>query len=36
MLERPRDDVRKELNITLIKEGQIWYQYPIIKEAGIY
>ncbi|CAN5806525.1 hypothetical protein BH23THE1_BH23THE1_18610 [soil metagenome] len=36
MYERPLDDVRKELNIIPIKEGPSWYQYPKIKEVGIY
>jgi len=35
MLEKPLE-VRKELNITPLKEGPSWYQYPKIKEAGIY
>jgi len=36
LLEKPLDEVRKELNITPLKEGPSWYQYPKIKEAGIY
>jgi len=36
MLERLLDDVRRELNITPIKEGPSWYQYPKVKEVGIY
>ena len=36
MVEMPIDDVRKKLNITPVKEGPSWYQYPKIKEAGIY
>jgi hypothetical protein len=36
MFEKPLDEVRKELNITPLKEGPNWYQYPKIKEAGIY
>ena len=36
MLEKPLDGVRKELNITPLKEGPCWYQYPKIKEAGTY
>jgi hypothetical protein len=36
MVEMPIEDVRKKLNITPLKEGPSWYQYPKIREAGIY
>lgn len=36
MLEKPLDEVRKELNITPLREGPSWYQYSKIKEAGTY
>ena len=36
MVEKPLEEVRKELNIIPLKEGPSWYQYPKIKEAGIY
>jgi ubiquinone biosynthesis protein COQ4 len=35
MLEVPIEDVRKNLNITPIKEGPSWYQYPNLKDAGL-
>lgn len=36
MVDRPIDDVRKELNIIPIKEGPSWYQYPKIKDDTIH
>jgi len=36
MFEKPLDEVRKGLNITPLKEGPSWYQYPKIKKADIY
>ena len=35
MVEMPIDDVRRNLNITPLKEGPSWYQYPTLKDAGL-
>jgi ubiquinone biosynthesis protein COQ4 len=35
MLERPIEDVRRELNINPIREGPSWYQYQQLKDAGL-
>ena len=35
MLERPIQDVRKELNITPVREGPSWYQNPKLNDAGL-
>jgi ubiquinone biosynthesis protein COQ4 len=35
MLERPIQEVRRELNITPIREGPSWYQNPKLKDAGL-
>ena len=37
MIEMPLEEVRKEANITPIKEGPVsWYQDPLLKDAGFY
>jgi ubiquinone biosynthesis protein COQ4 len=35
MLERPIQEVRRELNITSIREGPSWYQNPKLKDVGL-
>jgi ubiquinone biosynthesis protein Coq4 len=35
MIEKPIEDVRKELNIAPIRERPSWYQYPQLKDAGL-
>ena len=37
MLKMPLEEVRRDLNITPIKEGQAsWYQDPVLKDAGLH
>ena len=36
MLKMPLEEVRKNLNITPVKEGPVsWYQDPLLKDAGL-
>lgn len=35
MLERPLQEVRKQLNITPIRDGPSWYHYPGLKDDGL-
>ena len=36
MFKMPLEEVRKDLNITPIKEGPVsWYQDPLLKDAGL-
>jgi ubiquinone biosynthesis protein Coq4 len=35
MLERPIQDVRKELNITPIRDGPSWYQDVKLRDSGL-
>jgi ubiquinone biosynthesis protein COQ4 len=35
MVEKPIGELRNDLNITPIKEGPSWYQYPNLKDAGL-
>jgi ubiquinone biosynthesis protein Coq4 len=35
MVEKPIEELRKDLNITPIKDGPSWYQYPNLKDAGL-
>lgn len=35
MLDRPIQDVRKELNITPIRDGPSWYQNVKLRDSGL-
>jgi ubiquinone biosynthesis protein COQ4 len=35
MLDRPLQEVRKQLNITPIRDGPSWYHYPGLKDSGL-